>query len=145
MSSNRVLCGHCGIQSAAPWTNNNVTCHNPIRSKSGSVGTVFATTCAVCGREVLEYQSAIEGNERVSVFPNQSELTLEVVITLVIEIENYKRQASNEPAMTEAEKREAREKPEVIERAKQLILATAAAASGGTAANIISGLLGAGG
>ena len=141
--SSTTRCGHCGTETFVRWQSTTIQCLVPDRSNTDTIGKVHATTCAAanCGKEILEYTSAAEDSERVPVYPNQGDLTLEVVITLVIEIENYKRQANDEPPMTEAEKQEAREKPEVIDRAKQLILATAASAAGGTAANVISGLL----
>lgn len=145
--SDQTTCGHCGFEFFSPWQGAKVVSKNAMRSASMTVGTIYATTCpgGNCGREVLEYQSATNTAdgmpERVPVFPNQGGLTLQVVITLVVEIEDLRRRNRGDGAMTDSEREEFRARPSTVEKAKSLILATAASAAGGTAANVISGLL----
>ena len=125
----------------APWNNTSIRSPNPMNTEASRNGMMHSITCpnVRCSKEVLEYQPS--GGERIQVYPNQSDLTLNVVVTLVIEIEDIRRRANGEPGMTDSEKEERRRDDTVVDKAKALIHAAAASAMGGAAASAIAGLL----
>ena len=69
---------------------------------------------------------------------------LEVVIYIIVEFASHRKQQETGSPMTEEEKREYRERSDVKDWARRFMEAASASAVGGTAGNLISGLLGLG-
>lgn len=145
MDSDKAYCSQCDLEFFAPWRQNTINCVNPAKAENQGIGWVYAVACPSCGDRLFEFQDAATSNgERLPLHLDQSTTTLEIIITLVIEFESHRREVSGEGPLTDEEKQEYRERPEIVERARALMDAALASAAGATAANAIAGLLSSG-
>ena len=142
MDENRARCHACGLEFFAPWRGAAVVCVNPITAAEERAGQLYMVACPGCGEYQIELQGADPTEERSPLYRSQTETTLKVVITLVIEIESYRRAADGGEPFSEAEKQEYREQPDIIQKARRLIAAIATGAASGAGGNIIAGMLG---
>ena len=150
---NKIHCGHCEETYYSLWGETNTVCHSPLQKDASLTGTLFGAICPRCGMPTLQYAHGQQANtnytedalaefERVTVFPDQSDHTLEVVITIVIEFESFRKETEEGTGLTAEEKREYRKRPDIVEKARKLIEMAIASASGSAAGTAIAGFLG---
>ena len=114
----KIQCPHCGVPFPPRWTGTGFGCSNPSREEDETVGAIWATSCMSCDKPIIEFQpvgdvvsevlsgSPTGESRRIPIFPVSKEQSIEIVIEIILNFENLRRQNEKEPEMTNEEREE---------------------------------------
>ena len=109
--ANKVDCPHCNVPFPPRWQAAAVQALNPEREEVEGYGTMWTTSCTSCDRPVLEFEPVAgaalgESVERQTVFPPSNDIAIEVVVQIMLDFSDYKREEGNDPPMSSEEREE---------------------------------------
>ena len=111
MKDQKKECPHCYRLYYPIWKRQDVHAPLPSRRDDFLMGRIWATTCTACDEPIIEFRVGDDRNSAgqvirkgsQQVYPIESEIVIQIIVQVFIDLEKLRRRQSNEPDMTDEE------------------------------------------